>query len=197
MAAPLPVTGVILSGGLGTRMGGVDKGLQMLQGMPLVAWVVRALQPQVETLVINANRNPESYGIYGFPVVADSLSDYPGPLAGLHAGLMAAQGDWVVTCPCDSPFLPQDLVFRLWESLHQQQGDLAVAATAEGLQPVFCLCPKGLLSDLQAYLEAGGRKMGEWCKRHKLAVADFDDQTSAFRNINRLEELQAYPSPTD
>lgn len=188
------ITGLILAGGLGRRMGGVDKGLQCLDGCPLVAWAVQSLLPQVETLLINANRHAESYGIYGFPVVPDDIPDFAGPLAGLHAGLGRAETAWVVTVPCDSPFFPHDLVARLWQALVAANAEVAVACTEGHRHPVFCLCHTGLRDDLGAYLAAGGRRMGEWCQGKRLVLVDFDDQVAAFRNLNTPEDLAASAS---
>lgn len=186
-----PITGLILAGGLGRRMGGVDKGLQPLQGKPLVAWSLAALQPQVDEVLINANQHTEAYAALGCPVVADEIGGFAGPLAGLHGGLGAATHDWVVTVPCDSPFLPADLVDRLWAGLCAQGADLAIARAEGQRQPVFCLCPTRLRDHLANFLAGGGRKMGAWCGELKLAEVDFEDQPLAFRNINTQAELTA------
>src|SRR5688500_14490979 len=131
------VSGIVLAGGLGRRMGGVDRGLQPLRGRPMIEWVLERLRPQVAEIVINANQNLEAYGSYGHRVVADEIAGFAGPLAGLHAGLKAAANPLIVTVPCDSPFLPPDLVVRLEKSL--ERNDLAVAKTGDQPHPVFAL----------------------------------------------------------
>jgi molybdopterin-guanine dinucleotide biosynthesis protein A len=181
------VTGLILAGGQGRRMGGVDKGLQMLRGKPMVAWVMERLAPQVDEVLINANQNLESYRAFGRAVVSDEISGFAGPLAGLHAGLKRASHPLVVTVPCDSPFLPTDLVSRLREAL--DGNDVAVARTGDQPHPVFCLLKKGLLQNLEAFLVAGGRKIDAWYAPLRAVEVAFDDEAQAFRNINTLEEL--------
>jgi molybdopterin-guanine dinucleotide biosynthesis protein A len=181
------VSGVVLAGGLGRRMGGVDKGLQLLHGKPMVAEVLARLAPQVSEIIINANQNREAYEKFGHRVVADAVSGFAGPLAGLHAGLQAAAHPLVVTAPCDSPFLPHDLVSRLKNEL--QENDLAVAKTGDQPHPVFALVRKSVLPNLEAFLQKGGRKIDAWYSALKFVEVRFDDQPDAFRNINTLEEL--------
>ena len=183
----IAVSGVVLAGGLGRRMGGVDKGLQLLHGKPMVAEVLARLTPQVSEIVINANQNREAYAKFGHRVVADDVSGFAGPLAGLHAGMKAAAHSLVVTVPCDSPFLPLDLVFRLHSSLGDN--DLAVAKTGDQPHPVFALVRKSVLANLEAFLQKGGRKIDAWYSALKFVEVLFDDQPEAFRNINTLEEL--------
>lgn len=186
------ITGVILAGGLGRRMGGVDKGLQRLQGRPMAAWVAERLAPQVDELLVNANQNAEQYAAFGYPVVADRIPDFAGPLAGLHAALSAARHPWVATAPCDSPFLPADLVARLSAALQAQQADLAVARTFDQPHPVFCLCKRDLLPQLTNYLESGQRKFDRWYSSLKAVEVSFDDEAAAFENINTRDELQRF-----
>jgi molybdopterin-guanine dinucleotide biosynthesis protein A len=186
------ITGVVLAGGLGRRMGGVDKGLQLLNGQTLVAQIVVRLRPQVGPLLINANRNAARYGELGYPVVADAVPDFAGPLAGLHAALSAAETPLVVTVPCDSPFLPVDLVSRLFLALTANGADLAVARTGEQSHPVFCLCRRQLLPHLAAYLAAGERKFERWYATLNAVLVPFDDQPAAFENINTAAELAAF-----
>jgi molybdenum cofactor guanylyltransferase len=181
------VSGIVLAGGQGRRMGGIDKGLKALRGKPMVEWVLARLAPQVDEVVINANQNLEIYKKLGYPVVTDEISGFAGPLAGLHAGLKAAKHDLVVTVPCDSPFLPEDLVSRLQRSLGER--DLAVAKTGDQPHPVFALVRKSVLADLEAFLAGGGRKIDAWYAALKVVEVAFDDQADAFRNINTLEEL--------
>ena len=134
---PLPITGVILAGGRGTRMGGVDKGLKRLRGRPMVEWVIERLAPQVDEVLINANQNLDAYAALGYRVIPDEIGGYAGPLAGLHRGLSQAAHDLVATVPCDSPFLPADLIRRLAGELSARQADLAVAKTGQQPHPVF------------------------------------------------------------
>lgn len=183
------ITGVILAGGLGRRMGGIDKGLQELRGRPMVAWVVERLMPQVDELLINANQNGERYAAFGHRVVPDQIPDFAGPLAGLHAALSAAAHPLVATAPCDSPFLPADLIFRLFSALTATDADLAVARTFDQPHPVFCLCKREVLPHLTEFLESGGRKIDRWYATLKVVEVAFDDEAEAFENINTKEEL--------
>jgi molybdopterin-guanine dinucleotide biosynthesis protein A len=182
------VTGVILAGGLGRRMGGLDKGLQPLRGKPMAQWALERLAPQVDEVLINCNQNLEAYARFGPRLVPDDIAGFAGPLAGLHAGIKAAQHPLVVTVPCDSPFLPLDLVARLRHALHEN--DLAVAKVLGRQQPVFTLVRRSVLAYLESFLAAGGRKMDAWYAKLKVGEALFDDEAEAFRNINTLEELQ-------
>ncbi len=169
-------------------MGGVDKGLQLLRGKPMAQWVLERLSPQVAEIVVNANQNAGQYARFGYRVVGDEVSGFAGPLAGLHAGMKAASHDLVVTVPCDSPFLPSDLVSRLNSFLKGK--DLAVAKTGDQPHPVFALVRKSLLPNLEAFLVGGGRKIDAWYASLKFVEVAFDDEADAFRNINTLEELQ-------
>jgi molybdopterin-guanine dinucleotide biosynthesis protein A len=181
------VSGVVLAGGQGRRMGGVDKGLQSLRGKPMVGWVVARFKSQVDEIIINANQNLELYRAFGYRVVADEIGGFAGPLAGLHAGLSAAAYPLVATVPCDSPFLPADLVARLENALGDK--DLAVAKTGDQPHPVFVLLRTGLKGNLETFLEQGGRKIDAWYACLRTVEVSFDDQAEAFRNINTLEEL--------
>ncbi|HEY5763459.1 MAG TPA: molybdenum cofactor guanylyltransferase MobA [Rhodocyclaceae bacterium] len=193
MTVPEPtVTGVVLAGGLGRRMGGTDKGLQMLRGRTMVEWVIERIVPQVDTLIINANQNLERYASFGHPVVPDRIPDFAGPLAGLHAALSAAATPLVATVPCDSPFLPGDLVRRLREAMVGNEANLAVARTFDQPHPVFCLCRRDLLPHLTGYLEGGGRKIDHWYASLKVVEVAFDDVADAFENINTRDELQRF-----
>lgn len=186
------VTGLILAGGQGRRMGGVDKGLKLLRARPMVQWVIERLAPQVDELLINANQNAAAYAAFGYPVVADAITGYAGPLAGLHRGLTVAQHELVATAPCDSPFLPDDLVERLRKALDAREAELAVARTGDQPHPVFCLCRRSVLPGLTAFLESGGRKIDAWYAALRVAEVPFDDETAAFSNINTERELAAY-----
>ena len=191
-----PITGVILAGGLGRRMGGVDKGLVAFRGRPMVAQVIERLAPQVDEILINANRNTEQYAAFGYRVIADAIEGYAGPLAGLERGLAEARHDLVATAPCDSPFLPADLIDRLLGAMTNAAADLAVARTGDQPHPVFCLCKRGLHAHLRAYLGAGGRKIDAWYATLAVIEVAFDDQAAAFSNINTPEELSAHSGGT-
>jgi len=182
------VSGIVLAGGLGRRMGGVDKGLQPLRGKPMVEWVLARFAPQVGELIINANQNVERYEAFGHRVVRDDIGGFAGPLAGLHAGLKVAAHPLVATVPCDSPFLPEDLVKRLHRSLGDN--DLAVAKTGEQAHPVFVLTKKSIVTNLEGFLSSGGRKIDAWYASLKVVEVSFDDEADAFRNINTREELK-------
>lgn len=183
------ITAVLLAGGQGSRMGGVDKGLVELRGRPMAAWVIERLGPQVDELLINANQNAESYAAFGHKVFPDEIQGFAGPLAGLHAALSRASHPLVVTAPCDSPFLPEDLVPRLLAGLIKDDADLAVAKTFDQAHPVFCLCKQSVLPHLAAFLESGGRKIDRWYETLKVVEVNFDDEEDAFRNINTRAEL--------
>ena len=182
------VSGIVLAGGQGRRMGGVDKGLQPLRGKPMVQWVLERLRPQVDEIIVNANQNPEEYRKFGFQVVADDIAGFAGPLAGLHAGMKAVSHELIVTVPCDSPFLPGDLVSRLQDSLGEN--DLAVAKTGEQPHPVFALVRRHCMESLEAFLAQGGRKIDAWYASLDVVEVAFDDEADAFRNINTREELK-------
>ena len=185
------ITGVVFAGGQGRRMGGVDKGLVELDGRALVAHVIERLAPQVGELVINANQNRDRYAAFGYPVVADVIPDFAGPLAGLHAAMAAATTPYVVTSPCDSPFLPADLVARLALALAATPLDLAVARTFDQPHPVFSLVRTDVRPHLEAFLRGGGRKIDAWYATLRVADVRFDDEADAFRNINTVAELAA------
>jgi molybdenum cofactor guanylyltransferase len=186
------ITGLILAGGQGRRMGGVDKGLELLRGRPMIAWVLERLAPQVEELLINANQNLDRYRAFGHAVLADEVDGFAGPLAGLERGLSEARNELVVTAPCDSPFLPPELVARLHAQLTREHADLAVARTGDQPHPVFCLCKRSLHAHLRAYLASGGRKIDTWYASLAVTEVAFDDQPEAFSNINTREELRAH-----
>jgi molybdopterin-guanine dinucleotide biosynthesis protein A len=183
------ITGVILAGGQGSRMGGVDKGLQEFRGKPMVAHAIERLAPQVDELLVNANRNTEAYGAFGHRVIADEIEGFAGPLAGFERGLAHAGGDLVVTAPCDSPFLPSDLVARLREALEREGADLAVAKTGAQAHPVFSLMRRGVHGSLRDFLGSGQRKIDKWYAALEVVEVAFDDEADAFRNINTREEL--------
>jgi molybdopterin-guanine dinucleotide biosynthesis protein A len=176
-------------------MGGVDKGLADLAGKPMIAHVLARLAPQVGEMLINANQNLERYRAFGQPVIPDAVSGFAGPLAGLHAGLTCARHPLAITVPCDSPFLPLDLVTRLRCALEREGAQLAVAKTFDQAHPVFALVRREVLPNLAAFLAAGGRKIDAWYASLEVVEVAFDDEADAFRNINTTEELAAAASP--
>ena len=188
------ITGVILCGGQGSRMGGVDKGLQLYRRIPLAMHAMLRLSPQVGQVMINANRNLAAYEAMGVPVWPDPLADYPGPLAGWLTGLKHCNTPYLLTVPCDTPRFPADLSARLAEALWREGAEIAMAATVEHgrpqLQPVFCLVNALLLDSLAAYLKSGERKIDRWTAQHRCATVVFEN-TGAFVNVNTLAELQA------
>ena len=173
-------------------MGGVDKGLKELRGKPMVAWVLERFAPQVDEVLINANQNLDVYKQLGCRVIPDVIGGFAGPLAGLHRGLREAAHDLVATVPCDSPFLPSDLIARLRAALEQGEAEIAVAKTGDQPHPVFCLCRKRVLPGLGDFLAGGGRKIDAWYAKLKVIEAPFDDQPDAFSNVNTEAELKAF-----
>ena len=197
MTQPIPrdrITGLVLAGGRGSRMGGADKGLQTHLGMPLALHALLKLQRQVGQAMINANRNLAAYESMGVPVWPDPIADYPGPLAGLLAGLEHCETPWLVTVPCDTPAFPDDLVERLAAAAVANDAQIAIAATREDervqAHPVFCLVEAGLSESLIDYLQAGERKVGRWIARHRAVEVLFDDP-AAFFNANTTDELRS------
>jgi molybdenum cofactor guanylyltransferase len=200
------ITGIVLAGGRGSRMGGVDKGLQLYNGIALAQHAIEQLQPQVGHLLINANRNLEIYQAWGSSVSADVLidgiTDFAGPLAGFLIGLQHCTTPYLMTVPCDTPRFPSDLVSRLAEALSQQDAEIAMVSSPdeEGVlrhQPVFCLMKREVVESLKAFTDAGGRKIGAWAAQHKLARVNFNevnDDPKAFYNANTLEDLQQLSS---
>ena len=186
-----PITGVILAGGAGRRMGGVDKGLQELDGQPLVQRVLVRLAPQVDSVLISANRNRERYAGFGCPVLGDAIPGYAGPLAGLQAALAHAGTPLLVSAPCDSPFLPADLVARLRAALEAKAADLAVARADGRVHRAFCLLRSDLRPGLDAFLASGERRVGLWHSSLRVVEVDFDDEAEAFANVKTLEDLGA------
>ena len=197
------ITGLILAGGRGARMGGADKGLQSFNGIPLAMHTLMRLQMQVGQVMINANRNLAAYESFGAQVWPDVIDNYAGPLAGFLTGLERCETPYLLTVPCDSPLFPMDLASRLAQGLHDQGADLAMACApetdAQGQtllrpQPVFCLMRVDLLESLTAFIHQGGRKIDAWTAQHKTALINFDtatDDPRAFANANTLDELQS------
>lgn len=198
MANP-SITGLILAGGLGTRMGGQDKGLVVLAGRPMVEHVLARLAPQVGRVMINANRNADVYAHFGLPVLADRLPGFVGPLAGLDAALHApgTEGEWVLTCPCDSPFLPLDLAPRMLAAALSTNADVAMASAGGQPEPAFLLAHLRVAPQLAAFLDGGGRQIRRWVGETRHVVVDFSDCPDAFSNINTPEELaRQTPGPS-
>ena len=208
MSAPAPIdaseiTGLVLAGGRGSRMGGVDKGLQSFNGIPLALHAVQRLGLQVGHVLVNANRNLAAYESFGVPVWPDGLADYAGPLAGFLTGLERCETPYLLTVPCDSPLFPLDLASRLAAALADQQADIAMVSAPEAAgpagaaaalfpQPVFCLLRATLLDSLVRFTRDGGRKIDRWTGQHHTVLVPFDrpgDAANAFFNANTLAEL--------
>lgn len=192
------ITGLVLAGGRGSRMGGVDKGLQTYRGMPLAMHALLRLGPQVGELMVNANRNLAAYESLGAPVWPDALADYPGPLAGFLAGLERCTTPFLATVPCDSPHFPADLVARLATGLEANDAELAMAATREAgelrLQPVFCLMRTSVMESLLSFTTSGRRKIDAWTATLRTVTVPFDD-ARAFANANTVDELRQLDEP--
>ena len=199
------ITGLILAGGRGSRMGGTDKGLQNFHGLPLALQTLMRLQLQslpLQEVLINANRNLAAYESLGVPVWPDSIDGFAGPLAGFQTGLERCETPLLLTVPCDTPLFPLDLVERLYSAMNAQEADIAMAAATEAdgtvrPQPVFCLLKTDLLESLVKFTQGGGRKIDAWTGQHRCAIVPFDlpgDSTQAFANANTLAELQQLES---
>jgi len=192
------ITGIVLAGGRGSRMGGADKGLQNFNGVPLALHTLLRLSPQVGEMLVNANRNLSAYESFGAPVWPDALPDFAGPLAGFLMGLEQAETAWIVTVPCDTPLFPGDLVQRLAEAAERDGAEIAMASGPEAdgqlrTQPVFCLLRRELLESLVRFTHGGGRKIDAWTAQHRTVVVPFDrpgDDPRAFFNANTLAELR-------
>lgn len=203
MISPSDITGLILAGGRGQRMGGVDKGLQNFHGTPLALHTLLRLQAQVGHLLLNANRNLAAYEAFGAPVYPDALPDFAGPLAGFLAGLEQCETPYLLTVPCDTPLFPADLATRLAHEMTAQDADIAMVSAPEvgrdghislRAQPVFCLLRVNLLESLVRFTHGGGRKIDAWTAQHRTALVPFDrpgDAPEAFFNANTLADLQA------
>ncbi|MHB1290919.1 MAG: molybdenum cofactor guanylyltransferase MobA [Sulfuricella sp.] len=184
------ISAVILAGGRARRMGGADKGLALLKGRPLVAWVLERVAPQVDELFISANRNFDQYRLFGHPVLPDASPDFQGPLAGLLRAMTEAAHPLILSVPCDTPFLPDDLVERLSVALEESGADIAVPVCGGQVHRAVCLCRRSLLPGLENFLVQGGRRVGEWQSMLKSVEAPFDDERS-FLNLNTADELAA------
>ncbi|MEN5181850.1 molybdenum cofactor guanylyltransferase MobA [Comamonas testosteroni] len=198
------ITGLVLSGGQGSRMGGVDKGLQLLAGRPLAGWAAERLAAQTDRVLVNANRHLQAYAALGYTVITDLLpaasatadapaEPYPGPLAGFAAGLDACRTPWMLTVACDTPFFPADLAAELARAAVRDQALIAMACTRgpDGrlAQPTFCLLHASLAASVRSFVDSGGRKVRQWAAQHPMVMVEFND-TAAFYNANTLQELE-------
>lgn len=182
------ITAVILAGGQGSRFTGVDKGLIELNKIPLIKHIVNRVQPQIEKIIISANRNIEAYERFSFSVYEDDITDFAGPLAGILKALQHSQTEWLLSVPADSPFLPDDLVQRLMNNI--QDNKIAMPHDGKYLQPTFALIHKSMAPSLKAFLAKGGRKTRVWMQQQPHIIVDFSDQANAFFNINTEDDLK-------
>jgi molybdopterin-guanine dinucleotide biosynthesis protein A len=182
------ISAVILAGGRARRMDGEDKGLIELKGRPLLDYIIAALRPQVGEILVNANRNLERYHAFGYPVIEDIMGDFFGPLVGMATGIQATGKPYLLTVPCDSPFIPAHLAATLYHAMMSEQAELSVAHDGVRMQPVFALLDCRLLPGLLDYLNGGGRKIDTWYAQHRLTLADFSAVPEAFLNLNTPEE---------
>jgi molybdenum cofactor guanylyltransferase len=182
------ITAVILAGGKGRRMGGLDKGLMNFAGRPIIEHILEAIRPQCDHIIINANRNRDEYLKYDYPVIEDELNNYQGPLAGFAIALEHSKTPYIVTLPCDAPVIPGDLVKRLFEALQKANADIAVAHDGERLQPVYAIIKKTLAPDLENFLSSGERKIDKWYALNHTVHADFSDIPHIFQNINTPQQ---------
>lgn len=189
------ISGIVLAGGLGERMQRQEKALVEFSARPMISHVLDRFAPQVDELLINANRATERYAAFGHRVIPDRLAGQLGPLAGLHSGMCAARHDWVVTVPCDAPHLPRDLVIRLRQALQRAAAEVVIASSGGRRHPVFCLCRTSLRPRLEQFLQDGGRRFDDWCRALHAVEAPFDDQPEAFVNVNTLAELKLLQTP--
>jgi len=180
---------IILAGGRATRMNGLDKGLVNLHNKPLVRYVIERLKPQVDEILLNANREIAQYERFNLPIFQDENPDFIGPLAGFSLGLNHCKHDYLLTVPCDSPLIPYNLVTRLMQALLEQNADITIAKSAGHAHPVFCLMKKSVRSSLTTYLQQGERKVSAWQKSLNYVEVEFNDCDDAFVNLNTIEEL--------
>ncbi|MCW8988152.1 MAG: molybdenum cofactor guanylyltransferase MobA [Gammaproteobacteria bacterium] len=182
------ITAVILAGGKGSRLGGLDKGLVELNNKPLIQHLINRIQPQVSKIMISANRNLDIYKNLGFPVYEDESNNFAGPLAGILKALQECESEWLLSVPADSPFIPTNLVLRL--SQHSQNVKIVIPHDGENLHPTFALIHKSLEVSLKNFLNSGERKARAWMQQQPHSIVDFSDQTHAFININTEAELK-------
>lgn len=187
---PRPVTGIVLAGGMARRFRGQDKGLLELARRPLVGWVAQRLIGHAAEILVSANRNLFDYARLGYPVVTDVLPEYPGPLAGLLSAARTAQQEWLLTVPCDAPFLPLDLVARLHDHARLAQVPLIRAADETGIHFAIMLVHRDLIPDLEDYVRDGGRQVRAWQEKHPNETVYFGEDPYAFLNVNTPEDLK-------
>ncbi|WP_456408257.1 molybdenum cofactor guanylyltransferase MobA [Thiolapillus sp.] len=190
------ITGVILAGGMGRRMGGQDKGLVEFEGRPLIAHVMDTIAPQAAEIFVNANRNIAAYRRFGHPVIADELEGFQGPLAGILAAMEQSTTPLLLVVPCDTPHVGPHLAQRLLHALQRDDADIAVAHNGQQMQPAHALLATTLAADIRDYLGRGERGLKRWQQSHRVAIADFSDQAECFLNINTLEQLEELEKPT-
>ncbi len=191
------VTGVILAGGKGRRLDGQDKGLVLYQGKALVEHVIDRIRPQVANIIINANRNQQTYKDLGYPVISDEMSNFQGPLAGIASAMKTVKTDYIITLPCDGPLLPENLVTKMLTTFNKScpsSNGIAVAHDGIRMQPVHALIPTKLINSLEEFLLSDDRKVDHWYAKHNIVLVDFSDQADAFLNINKKEQLGETPS---
>ena len=191
MSAKTPITAILLAGGAGRRMGGEDKGLLKLKDKPLAEWVLARIQPQVDEILISANRNLDAYVTFGYPVLPDKTEGFAGPLAGIARGLLDAKHELILSTPCDTPFLPDDLVARLQAVLLQGNNDMVIPLVGDNPQYAICLMHRRVGGNLAVFLAQGGHRVQEWQAGLKCAQVDFSDAAPFFVNLNRPEQLTA------
>ena len=184
------ITGLVLAGGMARRMGGQDKGLVLFAGKPMAQLIADRLSPQCQSIMINANRSFSAYREFGYPVIADDLTGFQGPLAGMFAGLNKLQTQWMATVPCDGPFLADDYVKRMIQGVKSNGHDLAVAACDGRLQPVYTLINQSLTQGLRLFLNSEERKIDKWFVQQPYSIVDFSDTPEMFENVNTLEQLK-------
>ncbi len=194
MIASKDITGLILAGGRAQRMGGIDKGLIPFLGKPLIESVIAKLKPQVQTIIINANRNITKYASYGYPVIMDEQPDFSGPLAGFSVALKHCKTSYLLTSPCDSPLLPSNLAESLIAEMERGDFQLVYASSKEAdgkiwAQPVFCLMRSTLQESLTTFLSKGDLKIDRWFKELRSSTVIFEDP-QVFANVNTPEELK-------
>jgi molybdenum cofactor guanylyltransferase len=186
------ITAVILAGGQGRRMGGQDKGLVAYKNGNLIQYVIAGISRQTDNILINANRNIETYAAFGYPVVQDTMTGFQGPLAGFYAAMSAATTDYILTLPCDGPFVVDSYLERMLDRLTQTDCEMVIASDGERMQPVYALLPVSLQPSLHNFLQQGERKIDRWYQQHRFSLAEFTDDEQLFTNINTPEDIQEY-----
>lgn len=185
------VTGLILAGGLARRMNGQDKGLILFRRQAMVAHIVQALSTQCNDLLINANRNISEYEKLGYPVITDRHTGFQGPLAGMLSGLHHISTQWMITAPCDGPFMATDYVKKMQQAVTDNHTDIAIASCHNRQQPVYVMINRSLMESLQTFLDSNQRKIDVWYAQHEHTIVDFSASPQMFENINTPEQLRA------